>query len=363
MALALFCLDLLTIAALLLIGGRILAAFPRRGEGWLVFLVCLAGMAHVALARAEYGYWIPEPYRFRFGGAEPALDVIRNMAPGLFALLAFALFADRRRPPLWLGGLLVLQAALEIAPYLVGAERALNAASALLQVAFAGLAIGWTLAYWRVDLIEARRRSRAFLAILLAVNGVASSILLRLVIPAETRANYQGHAALMVLTAALVLLLLIRLMDGDFGPYLGAEPRRRPGAAEAREQEDDLALARLRRLLDQDKIHHEPRLSLARLADRVGVPEYRLRRLIHERLGYRNFNAFLHAYRVAEAARRLSDPAERRTPILTIALSSGYESINTFNRGFRDVMGLSPSEYRARQLARKSGAPDAPESA
>lgn len=53
MALALFCLDLLTVAALLLIG-RILAAFPRRWEGWLVFLVCLAGMFGLrSTARAQ----------------------------------------------------------------------------------------------------------------------------------------------------------------------------------------------------------------------------------------------------------------------------------------------------------------------
>ena len=37
----------------------------------------------------------------------------------------------------------------------------------------------------------------------------------------------------------------------------------------------------------------------------------------------------------------------RLIPILSIALSTGYQSINTFNRGFRDVMGMTPSAYRA----------------
>jgi AraC-like DNA-binding protein len=355
MPLAMLSLDVVTIAALLLVGGRILAAFPRRREGWLVALVCIAGVAHVALARAEYAPWIAPAYRFGFGSAAPVLDVIRNMAPGLFATLAYSMFADRGRPPPWLIGLLGLQFVLEAAPYVLGGERAANFASALLQMVFAIIAIVWTLAYWRVDLIEARRRSRAFLAIVLTVNGVASSLLLRLVIPPDTHANYQAHVILSVITAALVIVIVLRLMAGDLGPYLGAEPKPRRPPAEARERHDDQTLARLERLLSEDKAHHEPGLSLARLAARVGTPEYRLRRLIHERLGFRNFNAFLHAYRIRDAARQLADPALRRTPILTIALSSGYESINTFNRGFREVMGLSPSEYRARQLAAADG--------
>lgn len=359
MAFALLGLDLVTMAGLLLIGARVAGAYPRRREAWLVLAVCVAGVAHVALGRAEYGPWIAEPYRFDFGAAAPVLDVVRNLAPGLFALLAHSLFTDRGRFPTWLGLLLVLQFGLEAAPYAVGGERALSLASALLQLVFGGLAIVWTLAYWRTDLVEARRGSRAVLAIALAVNGVASSLLLRLVIPQDSYANYQGHVALTAVIGGLVLFIVVRLMAGDVGPYLGAEPRRRPSAAETRRQEDDLALARLERLLADAKVHHEPRLSLGGLAARVGVPEYRLRLLIHERLGFRNFNAFLHAYRIREACARLADPAERRTPILTIALSCGYESMNTFSRGFRSVTGLNPSEYRARRLA----AAEAPDSA
>lgn len=351
MELALLGLDLVTMAGLLLIGGRVAGAYPRRREAWLVLAVCVAGVAHVALGRAEYGPWIPQPYRFDFGAAAPALDVVRNLAPGLFAMLARSLFTDRRRFPAWLGWLLALQFGLEAAPYALGAERALEVASTLLQLGFAALAIVWTLAYWRTDLVEARRRSRALLAIVLAVNGVASSLLLRVVIPQDSHASYQAHLALTAVSAGLVLLIVLRLMAGDVGPYLGVEPRRRASAAETRRQEDDLALARLERLLTEAKVHHEPRLSLGGLAAKVGVPEYRLRRLIHERLGFRNFNAFLHAYRVRDACARLADPAERRTPILTIALSCGYDSMNTFSRGFREVTGLSPSEYRARQLA------------
>lgn len=363
--LALLCLDVVTIAALLLIGGRIAAAHPRRPESWLAFLLCVSVAAHVALARAEYGPWTPPPYRFVFGGAATgALDVIRNTAPALFALLARMVFTDHRpRVPSWLTALIAIQLMVEIAPQVLGGQTALDALSALLHVVFTALAVVWTLADWQSDLIEERRRTRALMVILLAVDGVATSVLLRLVIPQGSPANYQGHVVLTAVTCVIVIFVVWRMMAGDAGAYLGRRSTRRRSVIETREREDDQTLTRLRRLLTVDHVHLEPRLSLARLAARLGTPEYRLRRLIHERLGFRNFNAFLHDQRIRSAAEQLADPAQRRTPILTIALSCGYESVNTFNRGFREVMGLRPSEYRAQRLASPGAEADSPSSA
>ena len=71
-----------------------------------------------------------------------------------------------------------------------------------------------------------------------------------------------------------------------------------------------------------------------------------LRKLIHERLGYRNFNVLLHEHRIREACEVLSDSNQSHLPILTIALTAGYQSINPFNHAFRKLNGVTPSEYR-----------------
>jgi AraC-like DNA-binding protein len=60
-------------------------------------------------------------------------------------------------------------------------------------------------------------------------------------------------------------------------------------------------------------------------------------------LGYRNFNDFLHHYRLQEAAARL---LAEDLPILSIALDCGYGSIGPFNRAFRQRFGMTPTEYR-----------------
>jgi len=109
-------------------------------------------------------------------------------------------------------------------------------------------------------------------------------------------------------------------------------------------------LANLKSLLEVERIYREPGLSLKDLADRLRLPEYRLRKIIHEQLGYNNYNAFLNGYRLREACQQLRDPAMRRIPILTIALSVGYQSVNTFNRGFRELLGVTPSVYRSQDI-------------
>ena len=82
------------------------------------------------------------------------------------------------------------------------------------------------------------------------------------------------------------------------------------------------------------------------LATRLGVPEYRLRQLINEGLGHRNFNAFLNRYRIEETRAALADPAQKEVPVLTIAMDAGFQSLGPFNRAFKATTGVTPTEYR-----------------
>ncbi|MDQ0464002.1 AraC-like DNA-binding protein [Caulobacter ginsengisoli] len=345
-----FAVDVATVVCAVLLAARVLASHPRQPAAQLIALIAVSVVCHVILGRAEYGLWTPPALRIEVGAWRPWLNLGRNLAPGLFMLLVFRLFADRQRPPPVLWGLLAAQLFLEEpVRWLLPAGSALaplltQIAPTLLQLLFAGLAVYWTLADWRFDLVEARRRARALVLVVVGINVVASSLLLRWLIPADSLANYQTHLGLGVANLLLMGGLLFRYM-GESRLLDPDRPRER--ATPAAQSADAAALARLERLLSEGLVYREPNLTLGVLAERVGVPEYRLRRLIHEALGHRNFNAFLHSYRIAEACEQLRDPALRRTPILTIGLSVGYQSINTFNRAFREVTGQTPSVWRA----------------
>ncbi len=91
-------------------------------------------------------------------------------------------------------------------------------------------------------------------------------------------------------------------------------------------------------------------LTIRQLAEELGWPEHQLRALINQRLGFKNFSAFLNGYRIDEARRRLADPKEARVQILTIALDAGFASLPPFNRAFREAAAMTPSDYRREQL-------------
>ncbi len=68
------------------------------------------------------------------------------------------------------------------------------------------------------------------------------------------------------------------------------------------------------RLMADERIYRHDNITIGTLATRLGVPEYRLRRLINQRLGYRNFNVFLNNHRIEEAKAALADPTPGRSP-------------------------------------------------
>ena len=101
-----------------------------------------------------------------------------------------------------------------------------------------------------------------------------------------------------------------------------------------------------RDVFEKGRIYREAGLTISTLARTLNLPEYRLRAFIHKKLGFRNFNAMLHQYRVEDASNLLSDSKSSNVPVLTIALSVGYQSITPFNNAFRKIKGVTPSEYR-----------------
>lgn len=115
----------------------------------------------------------------------------------------------------------------------------------------------------------------------------------------------------------------------------------------------DPALAdRLREILETQRVYREEGLTVAGLAQRLGTQEHRVRQLINSQLGFKNFNGFLHHYRVREAQKALADPAQRHRSVAEIAYEVGYASLGPFNRAFKEMNGATPTEFRASLWAR-----------
>ncbi len=215
---------------------------------------------------------------------------------------------------------------------------------------FAALAVAQTLASWRADLVERRRRLRIFIVGGGALYATVAA-LVRLT-RTDTGGPHAGMADMLVLLVivAVIASRMLRVTGADmFDDAQPAQPAQPPPEADpAIDPADARLVERLEHLMSIERFHQQEDASIGALAAQLGVPEHRLRRLINQHLGHRNFNAFLNRYRLADAKAALADPARSALPILSIAMDAGFQSLGPFNRAFKADTGLTPTEYRKR---------------
>jgi len=325
---------------------------PARATG---ALFCLAAAAHTLMQLSTI--------ELALGWAWSPLWALSLMGAGLFWAFARELFEDRQRldarrfvPAI---GLLALGVVAAVTP--PAASRALWLAHNLLGAALMAHVLFVVAAGWRDDLVEARRRLRGPIlaaAALYAVIVIAVQIWELLWRPADALSPVAA-ATLLILSLAAVGTLL-QAHPELFAPSAKSQP---PGASlpdkPTPSGEDAKIVGKLDRLMRGERIYREENLSIAALALRVGVPEYKLRRLINRELGHRNFNAYLNQWRLAEVTHALADPDQRDVPISTIALDAGFQSLGPFNRAFKAETGLTPTAFRAQALSGAESAPSA----
>ena len=111
--------------------------------------------------------------------------------------------------------------------------------------------------------------------------------------------------------------------------------------------QDPALLRRLLRAKDRMDAASEEEWPVERLAAVSGVSEAHFARSFKEAFGVPP-HRYLLTRRLERAKALLRDTD---TPIIEIALQTGWNSLGTFGRVFRDVTGVSPSELRAREQA------------
>lgn len=285
---------------------------------------------------------------------------IQTALPGLFWLMCQLIFAPRPNwKSIWGAMALYSFAAPALARPLVDAD----------QLSELGLFLGWELGryfeyvvvlhglsyvirHWRDDLVETRRKARlGFLLVIGGAVGVATVSLNFGLFQESVRGVVTSVAAF------VTLFFLVRSREGIMELAVSESPAERRSAdaepADARESDaeatqaprddDELQLAEIMAA----GFYRTEKLTLKKLSDATAIPEYRLRKVINQTLGYRNFNDYINQLRVAEAAERLLNELE--VPVLNISLDVGYRTLSSFNRAFRDIMSTTPTEFRQRQ--------------
>jgi AraC-like DNA-binding protein len=202
------------------------------------------------------------------------------------------------------------------------------------------------------DLVNPRRRFRIIISIVVAIFGIGIAV----VEMTEAAAEIPGW--LVTFQAGAILLLNLLFGAWLLSPRTSLFAQEGPTSHSARPEEnsptahvqlaspaDRPAYERLIKLMN-DGVYRQEGLTVAMLAEMVGIPEHQLRKLINGALGFRNFSSFLNSRRIEDAKSILADPANSRKQVLQVALDLGYGSIAPFNRAFKQATGQSPTEYR-----------------
>ena len=273
---------------------------------------------------------------------------------GYFWLFVYTLFEDRRITPLTLLPAAVLTAvglvAINVGPL---SNAPIWIFHNSIEIALSLHAFFIIYSSWRGDLVEARRQLRAPFTAALTTYVITLSAF-------EIAEDLGFYAAWYSLAGATMLALFcfagtVFFLEANAALFGAAAPRPSTDQAASLDPADRLALEKLNALMDQAQAWRREGLTIGMVAQEIGVPEHRLRRLINDHLSHRNFVAFVNARRIQAAQRILSDPTQARVTVAAVAFDLGFGSLGPFNRAFKDATGQTPTQWR--RQAQENGSP------
>lgn len=101
---------------------------------------------------------------------------------------------------------------------------------------------------------------------------------------------------------------------------------------------------KLQQLIEAEKSHLNPGVSLRSLADELGIHANQLSWLLNDGFG-KNFNEFINHYRVEEFKQLAKLPENAHLTIMSIAYDCGFNSKTVFNTYFKKETGLTPKQF------------------
>ena len=293
--------------------------------GWTLLLALGSlQLAHFAWLYLDQEWVTSAPYRMALFAVAPA-----------FFLFCHPLLRPQDRPVSRLSlpghGLPVL-----VAPFLP--------ATPALPLAFL---IGAGYLAWLARSLYSLRRERARFQLEMLLLGGVFAIAIAVSILGLVQAVLPGKLFFCLYAVAIGLAFFLVQTTLALRPQLGTEVRETVRTAYASSTlnnvDCDAMIARLEQLMASDRIRTDPALSLATLADKLGLSPHQLSELLNARLG-KGFSRYLREQRVAAARSMLCD--EPSASVLSVGLSVGFSSQSTFYEAFREIEGMTPGQFR-----------------
>lgn len=139
--------------------------------------------------------------------------------------------------------------------------------------------------------------------------------------------------------------LTTEYIDVPVTPVEQEDPRRlRYQKSALSEISAQLIHSQLVELMKEQKLFKNPELTLNELAAQLNVHPNNLSQVINSREN-KNFYDYINGKRMEEFLQLVGKPESKKYTLLSLALECGFNSKAAFNRNFKKMTGLTPSEY------------------
>jgi AraC-like DNA-binding protein len=133
--------------------------------------------------------------------------------------------------------------------------------------------------------------------------------------------------------------------EHDANRFITVDKVKKYGGSNLKESDAVQYVEKLKNYMDAEKPFLNPNLNLPQLAKDLEIPSYQLSQVLNKNIEL-NFFDFINSYRVEEIKAKMADSKYDNLSLLGIAFESGFNTKSAFNRVFKKITGLTPSEYK-----------------
>jgi AraC-like DNA-binding protein len=157
----------------------------------------------------------------------------------------------------------------------------------------------------------------------------------------------------------LLYLLPVLVLAGGVAGILLYKKRIQPGKISSRgividpERADEI-MKKVSYLFDVEKVYRKENINVQFLSEKLSIPSYQLSWVINKKMN-ETFSELVNSRRIEEVKKRLTSHQDADKTILEIAFDSGFNTKTSFNRVFKKLTNMTPSQYRKQSQLKKTG--------
>lgn len=110
-------------------------------------------------------------------------------------------------------------------------------------------------------------------------------------------------------------------------------------------EQSETYLRKIEKYMQEKEPYVNSHLSIDEMSRELNIPKHHISQILNLRLN-KNFYNYVNEYRVEKTKQLMANSDSEKYSLLGLALQAGFNSKTSFNRIFKSIAGMTPSEYQ-----------------